>query len=172
MLADRRFRRIRQAELDHAATFPVRQIVKPRQREKTIQGNSPDFTPRQRDRTGAANQFGAAAQQGHIGLLRRIVRQEPLLGDPALLDQLRQIRRRQALIRATQTAFGHMRQGQVDIVAAEHQMVADPDAGQFGFVPALLHFDQGQVGGAAADIANQQQMHIGQGLLDRPGMTP
>ena len=73
---------------------------------------------------------------------------------------------------ADQPAFGQMRQGQVDIIAAQHQMIADADTGQFRLLFAVFDLDQRQVGRAAADIADQQQMDIGQRLSDRAGMAP
>ncbi len=162
MLADGRFRRIRQTEFNHAAAFFVGPFIKAGQREKAVQRNPAHFVTAQHRRTGAADQLGAAAQQRHVDLFGSLFRQQPLLGDPALFDQLRQIGGGQALALADDAAFRQPRQGQVDIVAAQHQMVTDPDPGQFRFAQAMLDFDQGQIGGAAAHVQHQQQMHVRQ----------
>ena len=49
-------------------------------------------------------------------------------------------------------------QGQVDVVAAEHQVVADGHAAEAGAGRGLDHGDQAEVGRPAADVADQDQL--------------
>jgi hypothetical protein len=55
-------------------------------------------------------------------------------------------------------------EGQVHVVAAQHQVVADADAGELGraAVGAGLDLHQREVGGAAAHVAHQHQPGLGQ----------
>ena len=50
-----------------------------------------------------------------------------------------------------------MRQGQIHVVATQHQVAANPDTGQLGLAIDLLNLDQAQVGRATAHIAHQHQ---------------
>ncbi len=55
-----------------------------------------------------------------------------------------------------------MREREVHVVAAEHQMVAHTDAGERRLAVAHLDFDQREVGGAAAHVADQHEPCIRQ----------
>ena len=159
MTGDGRVRHIGQAEFHHPAALAVRQFVDADAGKEAVQHQFPHFVPAQFRRAGRTDQAAAAAEQGDGDRLRRGISQQPLLGDPALLDQLRQFGGGEAAALAQHAAFGAMRQGQIDVVAAQHQVIADRDAGQSGFVGAGLNLDQRQVHGAAADIDHQQQTH-------------
>ncbi len=83
----------------------------------------------------------------------------------ATLDQLRQTRRRQTRALGAglrQTRLDPMREREVHVVAAEHQMVAHADAREFRLTVAHAHFDQREVGGAAADVADQHELCVSQ----------
>jgi hypothetical protein len=51
-------------------------------------------------------------------------------------------------------------EGEVHVVAAEHQVIADADARQHRLAVAQRDLDQRQVGGAAADVADEQQARL------------
>ena len=53
-----------------------------------------------------------------------------------------------------------MRQHQIHVVAAKHQMFANADPGQLRLTVLHFHLDQGEIGGAAADIAHQDQPRL------------
>ena len=57
-----------------------------------------------------------------------------------------------------------MGQGQVHVVAAEHQVIADTDARQHRHAVVDAGFDQRQVRGAATHVAHQYQTRARQGL--------
>ena len=65
-----------------------------------------------------------------------------------------------------------MSQGQVDVIAAQHQMVANRNAGQPGLLFARFNFDQGKIGGTATNVADQQQTNPLQLLFQMLIMPP
>ena len=70
--------------------------------------------------------------------------------------------RRCAACGGRQLAFGQVREREVHVVAAEHQVAADRDAFEPRLAAAQLDAHQGEVGGAAADVAHQHQARVGQ----------
>ena len=55
-----------------------------------------------------------------------------------------------------------MREREVHVVAAEHQMIADADTRELRLAVFHAYFDQRQVGGAAADVADQHEARVRQ----------
>ncbi len=164
MAADRRVGGIGQAELDDRGAAALRQFVRPGERQEAVHDQALDFVAAQFDRTRAADQAGTGAEQGHRNVLGSIHRQQLLLRYPAALHQLREAGGGQALARrataGVEALLDQVGERQVHVVAAQHQVVADADAGQARRRDAVrggLDLDQGEVGGAAADVAHQQQ---------------
>ena len=56
-------------------------------------------------------------------------------------------------------------QRQIQIVAAQQQVLADGRARKFDAVAIAMHFDQREIAGAAADIAHQHQLPVEKALL-------
>ena len=112
-------------------------------------------------RAGLAHQAGTAAQQGDIDAGWSVVGQELFLGHAAALHQLGKARCWQGG-GELELAFGPVCQRQVHVVAAQHQVVAHADAGQLWPLWRVFHLNQRQVGGAAAHIAHQQPLGVGQ----------
>ncbi len=63
-----------------------------------------------------------------------------------------------------------MRQREVHIVAAEHQVVAHADSRQLRLPILHLHLDEGEVGGAAAHVADQHEARVRQFGAKRAAM--
>ena len=82
--------RIRQAKRHDAAARLQRLRISVHLREKTVHDELFNVLARQRDRAAAADHFGAAAEQRHGRLFRRISGQQLLFGDAAAIHQLRQ----------------------------------------------------------------------------------
>ena len=80
---------IRQTEFHHTAALALGPIGDVHPWKETIQHHGLHFIPPQFGGPGCANQSAATAQQRHIRRLGGIVGEEALLGDAALLDQLR-----------------------------------------------------------------------------------
>jgi hypothetical protein len=168
---DGRVARVRQAELDQPAMRPPRRLVPPDPRKEAIDQQRPHLIARQVHRLRLADQARAAAEQRHGHPLRRVRGEQLLLGDAAAGDELRQPRARQRRRRATrhcparrrgQPPLDEVRQRQVHVVAAEHQVLADGAAAQ-AWQPARLvrraDVDQREVGRPAAHVAHQHAPH-------------
>jgi hypothetical protein len=78
----------------------------------------------------------------------------------APFDELRQARRRQARLLLCQTRLDQMRQREVHVVAAKHQMVAYADARQLRLAILEMHLDECEVRRAAAHIADEHEARL------------
>ena len=147
-----------QAEFDDAGSPPSGRFIRLHHWQKAIDDEPLHVLSRQLNRACGADQPGTRAKQGDRCPLGRIRRQQLLLGHAAALHELRKARRRQALS-AAKALLDKMGQRQVHVVATQHQVVTDADAGEFwrGAVRPGLDLDQRQVGGAAAHVAHQHQ---------------
>ena len=119
----------------------------------------------ERDGLALGQQTAAAPQQRDRDMPGSILRQQLLFGDPAALHQLRKTRRWQALACPRQCGLQLVRQRQIHVVAAQHQVLAYGGARQHRQVAlrgCSLHADQCQIGGAAAHIHHQYQTAVGQ----------
>ena len=158
MASDRRIGRVGQAELDDAGAPPLGEFVGADRGQEAIDDERLDLNPGELHRARRADQLRAAAEQRERDPLRRAGGQQLLLGHAAALHELREARRRQALA-AAQALLGQVGEGQVHVVAAQHQVVAHADAGELGraAVGGGLDLHQREVGGAAAHVAHQHQ---------------
>ena len=96
-----------------------------------------------RDRPALECAAGCFAQQLFLGRPAGEPERAPLLGvEP----------------RAPQLLLDVVGQGEVDVVAAEHQVIADGDAAETRAGRRLDDGDQAEVGRAAADVADQDQL--------------
>ena len=173
MAGDGRVSRIGQAKGHEAAARRLGLRIGRHLREKAVHNALRHLFAGERHRAAAAHQAGGAAQQGDGGLRRCVGRQQQLLGGAAAVHQLRQPAGRERARRLTprQAGLGRMRQRQVHVVAAQHQMVAHAQAGQPGLAVDQFHLDQAEVGGAAAHIADQHQPGLRQFLGELAAMA-
>ena len=81
---------------------------------------------------------------------------------PRCLGQLGPLR--SAELAPSKTIFDHARQRGVHVVAAQHQMIADGDAAEQGTIGGNADLDEREIGGAAADIDDERQPDIFQGV--------
>ena len=63
-----------------------------------------------------------------------------------------------------------MRQREVHVVAAEHQVVAHADARELRLTVLHLHLDQREVSRAAAHVADQHEPRFGELIAKRAAM--
>ncbi len=161
MARDRRIGRIRQAKLDYCTAAPAWSLARRLQRQEAVEHQALDLRPGQLDAARTTHQARSSAQQRNRHRLRRLIRQQQLLGRAAALHQLRQARRRQGRV-ARQPALGQVCQREVHVVATQHQVVADRDPGQAGHAACSIGLDahQGEVGRAAADVDHQHQARV------------
>ena len=64
------------------------------------------------------------------------------------------------------------REREIDVVAAEEEVVPHREAGERGLLVPHLGAEQGEVGRAAAHVTHQQQMHPGQCLFEIAAVAP
>ena len=157
----------RAARFDDRAAPPLQGRVRGDLGKETVEHQVQHFVAAELDAARAADELRAAAEQGHRHRPGRIERQQSLLGGAAARRELRQPRRAEPVFAAGEPRFEQPCQREVHVVAAQHEVIADPDAGQLGHAVAHRHPDQGQVGGAAADVADHQQPGAGERLGKR-----
>ena len=160
MATDRRIGGVRQTKLHYRRSPAPGPLPGFDHGQKTIHQQRPHLVAAQFRRPRAADQPRTAAEHRDGRPLRRRVGQQAFLGATALLPQLRQFTRIQPP--TTQSRLDRPRQGQVHVVATQHQMVTDANAGQFQTGRIILDLNQGQVGGAAAHVTDQQQPRVAQ----------
>ena len=122
---DGRVAGVGQAERHDAAARLSGSLASAHRREKSVHDELLDVCTGQRDRAAAPDQPGAAAQQCHCRLFRRISGQQQLLGGAAAVHQLcqpagRQRRCQRAARRGGQARLKRVCQRQVHVVAAQH----------------------------------------------------
>ena len=123
------------------------------------------------DRARAADQARAGAEQRHRRAGRRIGGQQPFLGRAAAFDQLRQLAGRQAR-RGAGSGASSLASARC---ASARSMLSPPSIrwrptamrSSRGSPPCRLDAHQAQVGGAAADVADQHQPRVRQRLGER-----
>ncbi len=118
-----------------------------------------DIRPQQRSLDGAAHQSRAFTENRDRLLLGfRIRFQELFLGQAAVRPQCLVLPAIDARAFFSQTMRHHSGQGQVHVVAAQQDMFAHGHAVERQFAVRFGYRDEGEVGGAAADIHNQNQV--------------
>ena len=140
------------------------------EREEAVEENLPEVVDRQVRGLRAADDLPAAAHHGHGVRRRRIRREQGLLRLPTCL-------REQAILDGIESASARqlrldvLGKGEVHVVAAEQQMVADRLAEEAELAVLLVRLNQTDVGGAAADVDDQTEIAgpDAGGVLD--GMT-
>ena len=165
MTRDRGIGRVGQAKFDDRATRPAGPFVRRHRRKETVDDDPLDLVARDLHRARAADQFRARAEQRDRGGVGRLRAEQLFLRMTATLDQLRQTRSRQTRalfrrIRARQPRLHPMRERQIHVVAAEHQMIADADPRELRLAIVQADFDQREVGGAAAHVADEHETGV------------
>ena len=120
--------------------------------EEPVQQQRPRLLARHLRRDGAPEQPAAAPHHRHRQPLRAAVGEEPLLRDPAGLHQRAEAGRLEPL---AQAPLHRSRQRQVDVVAAEEQVIADRQPREDRPALAQLRLHQREVGGPAAHVDHQ-----------------
>ena len=162
--ADGGIGRVRQAKAAQRALAPGGHRIDRRGWQKAFHHPLLHLGARERGGLRLGQQLAAAAQQGDAHLLGRPGGQQLFLGHAAALHQLRKALCGQALAGAGQRGLQLVGQGQVHVVAAQHQVLAHGRAREQGqaAVGRGVDPDQGQVGGAAAHVHHQHQAAVGQ----------
>ena len=93
---------------------------------------------------------------GQRSMRRLLIAQQLFLGRPAGEPQGAPLLGVEP--RAAELLLDVMRQREVDVVAAEHQVIADGDAAEARAGRRLDDRDQAEIGRAAADVADQDQL--------------
>ncbi len=162
---DGRVAGVGQAKRHDAAAPFLRRLTHRHAREKSVHQQRHHLVARERHRAAAANQAGPAAEQSDLGLIRGIGRQQQLFGGAAAFHQLgqsagRKLGRALVVGRGGHAGFDRVGQCQIHVVAAQHQVLADADAGQLRLALLQAHVDQAEVGGATAHIADQHPLCV------------
>ena len=167
MPRDRRVGLERQPELAQAdAPIACGKILRPCQWKESFSQRRSDFNPRQLRRRSPADHAPAAAEHRDGETVRRVAGQQRFLCSGAFPPQHLTLgegepRRREFL-------FGERRQCQIEVVAAEQQMLADGDA----FEGQLFVLDAGaneaEVRRAAADVDDEDERLFGEALRQLP----
>ena len=158
---DRRVGLVGQTQLAETGDRPAGRTVRHLAlREEAVQEQAADARAIDFDRHRAADHAAAAAED-RDGILFDAFRpagQQGFLGRAAGMPQGDRLPRIELDALFGEAAGDEMGQGEVHVVAADQQMVADGQPLQDQFALLLGHADQRQVGGAAADVADQQRI--------------
>ena len=153
---------VRQAELLQAgAPLRLRPVAELRSAGRSRRPASRSTSARSTSvRSAAADHLAAAAEDRDRHACRRCRRSSSRsLASRQLATQAAQLPRRRAACRSaasrSRTLIGER---EVHVVAAEQDVVADGDALERQLAALLAHGDQGEVGGAAADVADQDDV--------------
>ena len=172
MAGDRAVGGIRQPPLLQGRGNALRCRVGTAFREKAVQHDAVDFAAADGSRAGARHQPGAAAGDGDLVRLRwrAFAGQSLLLQLTAAGDEEIPGGRIQPLVLASEAGLDRMRQGEVDVVAAEQDVLADGHPADAAFSPILaplLPVDgkQAEVRRAAADIDDENVAQLASAVL-------
>ena len=172
MAGDRGIGGVGQPPLAQPPLLPAGALLRAALGEKALEDDPPHLGGLQAGAQGAGEQPGAASRQHHreLGLARRLLAQDALLQLARLHQQLAQLAPGQPAAAAGQARLQGVGEGQVDIVAAEQQVVADrhPAQGQTaGGASVGGDLEQAEIGGAAADVAHQHAGAAAAGTLQQ-----
>ena len=152
--------RVGQAELLQThAPLRRRHVPAVHRRQEAFAQNLLDIGAPQHGLDGPAHQARALAENGDrllLGLRLRI--EQFLLGRPAIRPQLQMLPGIDARAFFGQPLRHHPGQRQVDVVAAQQDVLAHGHAVQRQLAPRFRNRDQGEIGGAAADVHYQDQI--------------
>ena len=110
----------------------------------------------------AADQRRAAAEHGDLRAGQSGIGEQSLLGRRALPAQTAALANRQGL---AELRLHQPRQREIEVVAAQQQMLAHGGAREIDAVAFARDADQREVAGAAADVAHQHRLAVEQALL-------
>src|SRR5207248_834995 len=128
-------------------------------RKKAFAEHALDIGSEQRRLDCAPDQTGPLAEN-RDGLLfgLGVSIKQLFLGDAAVRPKLLVLAAVDTRAFLGETLRHHTREGQIDVVAAEEDVLADRDAIERELAAALGDGDQAEVGGAAADIDDEDQV--------------
>ena len=156
---DRRVGRVRQAELLEAALPVLRHRVAVARRQKPIEQHPPQLVAIDGERPRRGHQARPPRGQGKGERLSAVFGQQLFLQQAALTDEGSEVGRRQRPVGRLERAFQMRRQGCVEVVAAEQQVLADGAALEVdAAVLQLAGGDEREVRRAAADVAHQHRL--------------
>ncbi len=159
MAGDRRVGGVGQADLGQADPAARERVGRSgRSGEKAVEQHRIERLAGQFGLDRAADDLGAAAQDrdrrgGFLG-----VAEEGFLGGPAGVGRGRLAGRGRATPCPGQVRGHGVGQGEVHVVAAEQDVLADGEAVEGEVAVLLADADQGEVGGAAADVADEDDV--------------
>ena len=169
---DRGVALVRQPELTQSgAAVPRRRPVGRRRDRQKLVERPVDVATGQVGRGRRADDGAPRTKHRNGNLLGRRVAEHPLFGGAAQAAQDRPLSNGQAQIRMRfdHSPLDDRRKRQIDIVAAEQQMIADRDALERRRSGLGPHANQAEIGGAAADVAHQRHaLAVGRKRLERP----
>ena len=153
---------VREPRRDEAAAGPVRLRVARRRGEEAVEHQALRLVAGEPRGEGSAEQARALREHGDGDVVGRVVAEERLLRGPAGEHELAEARRVQFGLSCNHSRLDGVRQREVHVVAAEQQVVADGDAGHLegrraGAARAARDADEREIGGAAADVADEHQ---------------
>ena len=166
---DRRIGFVRQPELAQAgaAIAAAALFVRPRQRQEFVQGRL-HFIARQIDGDRVADERPAGAEDGDRHAVCRRLAEHPFLGRAAQPAERRPLRDRQPHGGADlgDPALDDRGEREIEVVAAEEQVIADRHAFERRRARLDADPDQAEVGRAAADVADERNLVVFE--RDRP----
>src|SRR5262249_23062762 len=143
------------AELEDAGlAAALRAIAGARHGEEPVDEQAFDLVARKLGLERAADEARAAAEDGHRKAIGR-PGEDLLLGGARGVDE-RALLPSGALL--PDRLGERVRQGEVHVVAAEEDVIADGDAVEDEVAVLLAHRDEREVGGAAADVAHEDDV--------------
>ena len=159
MARDRRVGGIRKPDLGEPdATAPCRQVGRCTPRQESVEQDAREHLARQFRLDRSADHLRAAPQHGDRGRVLLGVGEEGLLGRSAGVPERNTLHGIEPFHPLRQRGGHGIGQGEVHVVAAEQDVLADGQPGQGEVAPLVGHRDQGEVGRPAADVADQDDI--------------
>ena len=159
MAGDRGVGGVGQADLGQAHPSPAHGIVgRGAARKEALQERRVEQLASQLGLDRPADDLRPAAQHGHRRRLLPGLGEEGLLGRAAGVAQGHALGGVQAVHALGKRGRDRIGQGQVHVVATQEDVLADSQTGECEVAPLVGHGDQGEVGRAAADVADQDDV--------------
>ena len=156
---DRGIGGIGQAQLLQAdPARPLGPRIRADHREEALDQRVDQLVARELGGDRAADQPRAPAQYGDGLGLDASPLEEPLLADPALVPELLELPRVDAVAGALELLLQPSRERQIHVVAAQQDVLAHGDAAQRERTVLLADRDEAEVGGPASHVAHQDQV--------------
>src|SRR5439155_23187395 len=151
--------RIREAELLKTGDWaPRRHLVASDQRKKAVDQHLIQLLAAELPANRVPDQLRPFSEHRDRMRLTIQLREQRLFCHPTLVPQRLQLPRINPVTFTLEALLHDARQGEVHVVAAEQNVIANRDALEREISVVLAHQAEAEIGGAASDVAHEQEM--------------